>query len=79
MVCCCSSRQQRRATSTLTPDASGNAELALQSWQLPEAAASTRNSGNGRLGRYSRASLTPAVQTDNTVRGADCPGGVLSD
>ena len=51
---------------TLAPDASGNTEITLQSWQLPELLQVLVTAGTDGSG-VTPANLTPAVQTDNTV------------
>jgi predicted phage baseplate assembly protein len=51
----------------LSPDVSGNSELTLQSWQLPELLLVTVAAGPDGSGITAPASLTPEVQTDNTV------------
>ena len=50
----------------MTPDASGNTEMTLKSWQLPELLQVLVTAGPDGSG-VSPASLTPDVQTDNTV------------
>jgi hypothetical protein len=50
----------------LTPDASGNTEITLQSWQLPELLQVLVTAGTDGSG-VQPADLTPTVQTDDTV------------
>jgi hypothetical protein len=50
----------------LTPDASGNTEITLQSWQLPELLQVLVTAGADGSG-VTPADLTPTPQTDNTV------------
>src|SRR5262249_6463217 len=50
----------------IQPDSSGNAELTLQSWQLPEALQVLVTAGPDGS-NVTPGSLTPTVQTDNTV------------
>jgi hypothetical protein len=50
----------------IDPDSSGNAELTLQSWQLPEVLQVLVTPGTDGSG-VAPGALTPGVQTDNTV------------
>lgn len=50
----------------IEPDSAGNAELVLESWQLPEVLQVLVTAGPDGSGVVP-ASLTPVVQTDNTV------------
>ncbi len=50
----------------IEPDASGNTELTLESWQLPETLQVLVTAGTDGSG-VAPGTLTPDVQTDNTV------------
>jgi hypothetical protein len=51
----------------LSTDASGKSELTLRSWQLPELLQVVVAAGTDGSGTKASASLTPEVQTDDSV------------